>query len=556
MKQSASLALMATLLSTPLSAFAVSNTIPNDISGHWAQTTIENWTTKGFINGYDDGSFEPDSKITRAEFVTIVNRAMGFEQANPISFRDVTPDMWYHQAVAAAVTKGYCKGYEDDTFRAEAPIDRAEAATIIARIVGLQLDESGAEGFSDAIPTWAKGYIGAVVKAGYMNGFSSTEFGASTPITRAETVVALNNVLEKGINTDITTENNFPENAKDSKDPNNIFQLSRDNFSVCVGDDLDQIKIDITAIPNFDLNTLSIWCSDFKKARQTTDETTGITAKLEGNQVILSGKNVKEGSVTFFVNVDGYYVNDEDQELTPGITVHVYNEPVEVNYEYMKEGHTARDGVKAKSKFTIEWNKQTDHDAIPLEYQYTDLRLSGCDAEGIKVYTADLKTEKELADAVKAALRADKDVMSLYDIEDGEQDNQFILTAKEMIDGYVIYLMDNGAIVATNREELQVGKDNKAIPSKASLYLNGGIGSKDAGTWVLKLGGKKTFEVELAQGDSSSIMIEKLRNAMKNDKQLNITEISGSILELEEKNAHEFGKILPNDASLVTFNKK
>ena len=77
----------------PLQAEATKNNITegslfasgsfSDIGGHWAEKAIQAWTVRGLAGGYSDGSFRPDSSITRAEFVTLVNRAFGYTNNNP-----------------------------------------------------------------------------------------------------------------------------------------------------------------------------------------------------------------------------------------------------------------------------------------------------------------------------------------------------------------------------------------------------------------------------------------------------------------------------------------
>ena len=63
--------------------------MPNDIGGHWAQSTITQWTSKGYISGYPDGTFKPDNSITRAEFVVLVNKAMGYTKKGNAYFKDL-----------------------------------------------------------------------------------------------------------------------------------------------------------------------------------------------------------------------------------------------------------------------------------------------------------------------------------------------------------------------------------------------------------------------------------------------------------------------------------
>lgn len=189
------------LMPLALAAAMVLQAVPamaaqNDISGHWAEKTIAEWQEKGLIKGYSDGSFKPDNSISRAEFVVIMNNAKGFNEVGEISLKDVAEDDWFYEAVAKAVTEGYTKGYEDGTFRPDNTITRAEAAVMMANVMDLEAKEDGDE-FSDTeeIPSWAKNSVNAVVGAGFMKGYPDGTFKAANPITRAEAVTALNNML-------------------------------------------------------------------------------------------------------------------------------------------------------------------------------------------------------------------------------------------------------------------------------------------------------------------------------------------------------------------------
>ena len=71
----------------------------NDISGHWAEKTIIEWQNKGKINGYEDDTFRPDASITRAEFVHLLNSVISLENSVAIHFDDVTEKDWFYQDV-------------------------------------------------------------------------------------------------------------------------------------------------------------------------------------------------------------------------------------------------------------------------------------------------------------------------------------------------------------------------------------------------------------------------------------------------------------------------
>src|SRR5665648_83662 len=177
----------------PSPAFAVT---VSDISGHWAQTTIQSWVDNGLIKGYPDGTFKPDNNITRAEFITLVNRAFEYTNTAPISFTDVNQNAWYASAIGVAVEAGYISGYPDGTMKPENPISREEAATIIMRIKNLVANPAAVSVYTDASSiTWGKGEIGAVTAAKIMQGYPDGSFMPRGLITRAETVIALDNAM-------------------------------------------------------------------------------------------------------------------------------------------------------------------------------------------------------------------------------------------------------------------------------------------------------------------------------------------------------------------------
>ena len=185
------LAMLAAMLLSAVPAAAAFH----DTAGHWAEKTLSEWQDKGLIDGYGDGSFQPNGTVTRAEFAKLVNRTLGFTAESEISFSDVTERDWFHAEVARAVAAGYAHG-SGGLFRPNRPVTRAEAAAMLARAAGLAANEERADAFADAasIPAWARGSVGAVAEAGYMNGYPDGAFGASGPMTRAEAVVTLDRV--------------------------------------------------------------------------------------------------------------------------------------------------------------------------------------------------------------------------------------------------------------------------------------------------------------------------------------------------------------------------
>jgi hypothetical protein len=164
-----------------------------DTSGHWAAEAISDWAGKGLVGGYPDGSFQPNAGITRAEFMAIVNRAMGYQETVAIDFSDVEATDWFFAEVAKAVQAGYITGYQDGTMQPKNRITRQEVATIISRLIKLTGDVEAIQSFTDRqnIGAWCQEMVGAVVSGGYMGGYPDGTFQPENPITRAETVTVL-----------------------------------------------------------------------------------------------------------------------------------------------------------------------------------------------------------------------------------------------------------------------------------------------------------------------------------------------------------------------------
>ena len=70
-----------------------------DIDGHWAQNQISNFIEKSYAKGYEDNTFKPDNQITRAEFVRLVNMYFGFNNKGISQFKDINQNSWYYNDI-------------------------------------------------------------------------------------------------------------------------------------------------------------------------------------------------------------------------------------------------------------------------------------------------------------------------------------------------------------------------------------------------------------------------------------------------------------------------
>ncbi|RUT30520.1 hypothetical protein EJP77_11840 [Paenibacillus zeisoli] len=147
-----------------------------------------------YMNGYTDSTFKPDAKITRAEIAAILARVISNrDQTENRTYRDVKTTYWAKDAVIKVTSMGLMQGYANGTFDPDRPVTRAEMAKIVSLLISTDV-EAGA-GFADTSGHWAEAAIQKVQAAGMMKGYPDHSFRPDQSLTRAEAVVIMNKVL-------------------------------------------------------------------------------------------------------------------------------------------------------------------------------------------------------------------------------------------------------------------------------------------------------------------------------------------------------------------------
>ena len=153
-----------------------------------------------YIVGYPDGNVKPGGNITRAEVATIFFRLLTEDvrtanstQSNSLS--DVSRGQWFNHAISTLSSMGIVKGNPDGTFDPDAPITRAEFAAIAARFDDKNTNNTS--NFSDIASHWAKDEIGVAANKGWINGYPDSTFRPDQYITRAEAMTLVNRVLNR-----------------------------------------------------------------------------------------------------------------------------------------------------------------------------------------------------------------------------------------------------------------------------------------------------------------------------------------------------------------------
>ncbi len=175
---------------------------------HWAYEYISELTSRGIINGYDDGSFRPDANVTRAEFVTILCRAAGADATvstsdTDIAFSDVTLGDWYYEYAIWAAGTGITNGTSETEFSPNENILRQDICVMLDRystnIAASPLapaESAGAFADDGEISDYAKDSVYKLKSAGIVSGTGDNRFEPQSGATRAETCKMVLGIVE------------------------------------------------------------------------------------------------------------------------------------------------------------------------------------------------------------------------------------------------------------------------------------------------------------------------------------------------------------------------
>ncbi|WP_222429870.1 cadherin-like beta sandwich domain-containing protein [Paenibacillus cremeus] len=191
---------------TQANASSAANNL-SDTANHWSKDTVNLFVKLGIVTGYEDGSFHPDASITRAEFATLISKVFNVytEPASSKSvFSDVDGRFWANEAIKALASRGIINGYEDGTFQPDKTITRAEIIAIISRVVNVNEVKKDSRGaLTDISGSWNAAQIQAAFEAGLVQGRDASTFAPDASSTKAESLTLILRVLE--LNPDINS---------------------------------------------------------------------------------------------------------------------------------------------------------------------------------------------------------------------------------------------------------------------------------------------------------------------------------------------------------------
>lgn len=170
-----------------------------DVENHWAKQYINEFNDANLIKGYEEDKFKPDNFITRAEVVTIINRMNGATKEASKYIPDIKREDWYYTEIRKAVESGVMQGDENGFTNPDKYITREETVVMLARAFGIDDSVFSTELFKDEkdISIWAKKYMNTFSKFNYIKGYEDNTIRPKSNITRAEIVTIMNRMFTK-----------------------------------------------------------------------------------------------------------------------------------------------------------------------------------------------------------------------------------------------------------------------------------------------------------------------------------------------------------------------
>ncbi|MFC5452112.1 S-layer homology domain-containing protein [Paenibacillus aestuarii] len=169
----------------------------SDLNGHWAEQNIKKLVEMGVIDGYSDGTFKPDNNMTRAEFVSIIVKAFNLQTQEGKVFADTT-NHWAKSLIATAAANVIISGYSDSEFAPNDLVTREQIASMLVKATHMDLASSNLTfKDQDEISDWAQDAINTVTAKGLMDGYQDGTLKPQGNATRAEAATLLLRILQQ-----------------------------------------------------------------------------------------------------------------------------------------------------------------------------------------------------------------------------------------------------------------------------------------------------------------------------------------------------------------------
>lgn len=183
-----------------------------DTNGHWAEKSINRWSGYGIVEG-DGENFNPDDSVTRSQMATILSKTLGLTDAAENPFSDVADESWYAPYILRCFKAGIMLG-DNGTANPDAKITRQEAMTMFCRAFSIEQNETAdLSAFKDSadVASWALPYVSALINGGIVGGVSDDMLAPNDSMSRAALVTILDRAIIQFIN--VSGEYDLAENG-------------------------------------------------------------------------------------------------------------------------------------------------------------------------------------------------------------------------------------------------------------------------------------------------------------------------------------------------------
>lgn len=372
----------AALVASAVAPIASSAAGFSDVTKPEYKTAIDALAEAGILNGYENGTFKPENKVTRGEVAKVITLIRHLEEGTKTPFKDVKDGYWSTQYINSLYAAKLVNGYEDGTFKPEGNVTRAEFAKLVVDAYGLTLTNA-ATPFTDVkAGNWATPYIQTAYANGLIKGVTASKFDPNAAIKRGDLAILLHRADSKFGD---VIGNNFPGVELVKATNNTTVEVTFKN----------EVDVKDVQAAKFSIEGLTVSNAAVK---QTDSKTVVLTTSVQegGKQY-----TVKSGSATLgkFIGVSS--VLPSEITVNTKSSQGVYGEEVTLSTQVkVKDGESAA-GIPvtfniqndSKDNKTIEVEVFTNEKGV-AEYSYTRY-YSGVDS--VVAYATKKSTVKDNA---------------------------------------------------------------------------------------------------------------------------------------------------------------
>ncbi|OJH20704.1 hypothetical protein BLX88_00470 [Bacillus obstructivus] len=348
----------AALVASAVAPIASSAASFSDVTKPEYKTAIDALAEAGILNGYENGTFKPENKVTRGEVAKVITLIRHLEEGTKTPFKDVKDGYWSTQYINSLYAAKLVNGYEDGTFKPEGNVTRAEFAKLVVDAYGLTLTNA-ATPFTDVkAGNWATPYIQTAYANGLIKGVTASKFDPSAPIKRGDLAILLHRADAKfgdvignnfpGVELVKATNNTTVEvtfkNAVDAKD------VQAAKFSI------EGLTVSNAAVKQTDSKTVVLTTSAQEGGKLYTVKSGSATlGKFKGaSAVIPTGVNVVEKSIQGVLGQEvtvkaSVTVKDGESKAGIPVTFNITSSNQTLNAPQVVETTTDENGVATYS---------------------------------------------------------------------------------------------------------------------------------------------------------------------------------------------------------------